>query len=195
MNVFGDRPLRDGAAQPRRHRRRVAVERIAQLGHHRHVIAELLDRLQDRVELEVLADRLRRPEPGPLAERHEDRAEPARRVGRRGGLADCRQRRHHRFEQRQGQRDPHPAQERPPGQRHLGDEHGGELLLWHARKGVAYYVDRYRAAVRTAGFSISWVTLVRFWNGVLLTIPSTIDENLYPLGAVSRTMARTVGMS
>ena len=53
----------------------------------------------------------------------------------------------------------------------------------------------YRAAVRTAGFSMSWVTFIRFWNGALLTMPSTIDENLLSWRAASRTIARTVGMS
>jgi hypothetical protein len=102
------------------------VERVAQLGDNRDVIAEGLERLQDRRELEVLPHRLGRPEAGPFTKRHEHGAEPALRIGR--GFGRCRQSRHHRFEQRQGKRDAQAAQEGPPGQRQLCDEHDHELL-------------------------------------------------------------------
>ena len=80
VDVLGERLLRERAAQPRRHRRRVSVERVAQLRDDGHLLPELLERLEDWSELEVERRRWRGPEAGPLAERHEHGAESARRV-------------------------------------------------------------------------------------------------------------------
>jgi hypothetical protein len=79
-----------------------ALLRTVEVGDHVHVIAELLDRLQDGAELEALARCRRGPVARTLAHRHEDRAEAL--DGRRGCQRRARQRRYHRVEQRQGQR-------------------------------------------------------------------------------------------
>jgi hypothetical protein len=91
----------------------MSVERIAQLGHDRQRILERLERFEDRRELNIASDRFRRPVAWTFAKRHKNRAEAALRV--RGGSGRCRQGRHHRFEQRQRQRDADASQERPPG--------------------------------------------------------------------------------
>ena len=80
-------------------------------------LAELLDRLHDDVELEVLADRLRLPVARPLAERREDGAKARDRFRGRGEGW------HHRFEQRKAQRGAHAAEHRSTGQLHFGDKH------------------------------------------------------------------------
>jgi hypothetical protein len=91
-----------------------------------HLIPERREGRQDRRELEVRAftdgppvvhaDEVHRDAVGQV-----DEAEAAHSPGRRRG--QCRQRRHHRVEQRQRQRGAQAAQEGAAWQRHPGDEH------------------------------------------------------------------------
>ncbi len=60
-----------------------ALQRPVEVRDDRHRIAERLERLEDRAELEAGAGRRRRPVAGPLAHRHEDGAEAPRRRRRR----------------------------------------------------------------------------------------------------------------
>ena len=80
---------------------------------------EALQRPQDGRQVEPGALRRRRPVEHVHAVPDVDRGETRR------GRRPSRQRRHHRVEQRQGQRGAHPAQERPPRQRQLLDQHRG----------------------------------------------------------------------
>ena len=64
-----------------------AGRRPIEIGDHVTAIAERLERLQDRTELEARSGRGRRPVAGPLAHRHEHRAEASRRRGRGRGLS------------------------------------------------------------------------------------------------------------
>ena len=94
--------------------------RPGEIADHDQRIAERLERLQDRRELEVGARLAGRPLLHDGAVGHVDGAKSRRRrrgCGRREG-------RNHRFERRQRHDGAHPAQERPTRQRHLGNEHG-----------------------------------------------------------------------
>ena len=125
------------------------------------LIAERLERLHDRLELEVAAGL--RPDatcPGYTPFGHVDRAEPERR--RRGRVRLRGERRHHRVEQRQRDRGAErAAQERAAGQMLLRDDHGYSVSLRFVRP----CVDRFRPVP----------SLVRIWNGALSTIPMMID--------------------
>ena len=151
------------AGKPHRRRGRVPARRrilrAIQAAHDTHLIAEALERLQDRRELEPRALRRRRPLRLNLAVRHVDRSEaPHRRSG--GPRLRC-HRRHHRVEQRERERDSHPSQERSAWQRAFADQH-------HGSPGLS---DR-RAAAVAAG---TGTPLALIWNGTLLTTPSTTD--------------------
>ena len=114
---------------------------VRQTAQHQQPIAERRERAENRREVEPGARRGRHPLLLNHTVRDVDEAEPARRAG--GGLRQRRRGRNHGVEQRQGHRGAQPAQERPSGQHHFGDDH--------------------------------WAFLI--WNGVLFTIPLTIDAN------------------
>ena len=94
-------------------------------------VAERLQRLQDRGELE--------PAPldrgGPVAHdrpvRHVHHAQPRLRLRRRP--LDRGQRGNHAVEQRQGHRRPEAAEHGTPGKRLSGDDHDSDLLIWNGR--------------------------------------------------------------
>jgi hypothetical protein len=87
------------------------------------LVAESLEGLHDRLELEVGADGCRMPRIRIHAVRHVDRSEPERRLGCRLRLG--RQRRHHRIEHGQRHRGAKgTAKERAAGQMLLRDDHG-----------------------------------------------------------------------
>ena len=86
-----------------------------------HAIAERLERLGDERELEVPAFLGRAPVAGRGAVRVPDADEAPH--GRRGGEPQRRESGHHRVEQRQGEGDAHPVQERPTRYVSLGDKH------------------------------------------------------------------------
>ena len=133
VGAFG--PLRMHAGQPGAGAARViAVRRrsdasrlvLRQAADDDQLIRERRQRRQDRRQLEVAALALRLPvvHAGDVhrhAVRHVD--EPQAATGLAAASRRRRQRRHHRVEQRQRQRDAQAAQERPPRQRHLGDDH------------------------------------------------------------------------
>ena len=108
-------------------RARAQVDRLAprclHLADRDELVAEPLERLHDRLELEVGTDGCRMPRIRIHAVRHVDGPEPERRLGCRLRLG--RQRRHHRIEH--GQRHSGAkgtAQERAAGQMLLRDDHG-----------------------------------------------------------------------
>ena len=55
VDVLRDGHLRDRAAQPGCDRARVSIQRVAQLGHDRHMIAKRLERLQNGSKVEIRA--------------------------------------------------------------------------------------------------------------------------------------------
>ena len=108
-------------------RARAEVDRFAprrlHLADGDELIAEPLERLHDRLELEVAADGRRMPRVRVHAVRHVDGPEPERRLCRRPRLG--RQGRHHRIEHGQRHRGAKgAAQERAAGQMLLRDDHG-----------------------------------------------------------------------
>ncbi len=135
--------------------------------HHREDVAERLERLHDGLEREVGSGRRRRPMRRDDAVRHVHR--PEAQAGVRCGAGRRRQRGHHGVEQRQRHAGPHPAQERPPGQRHLCNEHRSPSPRSNP--------PDYRPATRCAGVSRSSAGFIRIWNGRLLTTPRMISEN------------------
>src|SRR5207249_9515565 len=97
----------------------------------------------------------RRPRAHRRAVRRVDEAETLHRTRRRPG--EDGERRDHRIQQRQGDRDAHATQEGPTGQRHLEDTHRS------APHRAATFVF--------AGRSASAPRALRIWNGVLFTTP------------------------
>ena len=120
-DVFGFRALGGRAGQEGRDAARMrAFRRFVGAADHDEMIAERLERLQNRRELEARAGRVRGPLVHHGAHRHEDGAESARRRGgrgQRGGRGD------HRIEERQRKRGPDALQESSTRQRHFRDEH------------------------------------------------------------------------
>ena len=100
---------------------------VRQAGDDEQPVAERRERLEDRRQLEARAVGRRRPLLHLDAVRHVDDRQPARRRRTRPRAAS--ERRHHAVEQRQRQRGAEAAQERPAGQRHLGDEHHACLSI------------------------------------------------------------------
>ena len=139
----------DGAAQERRG----GVRRVPgqlQPRNQDEPIPEGGERFVDGPQLEARPDRRRCPVVHRHAVRHVDRPEAPDRFRRRPDRG--RQRRHHRIEQRQGQRGAHAAQHGPPRQRPLRD------------------------AVHLATLSSDACVDAFIRNGVLLTTPSTRDD-------------------
>ncbi len=117
--------LRPHTTEPRRGAERVDGGRIccamAKSAHDVQAIAERLERLEDRRELESGALGRRRPLVHDGAVRDVDESEARERLGR--GLCQQRPGRNHRVEQRQRQTHPDALQERSARQVLLGDEH------------------------------------------------------------------------
>ena len=159
IRVHALRRLRPHPAQPRRRAQRVDRGRVggamAEARDDVHVVAERLERLEDGRELEVGAFLRRRPAVHDRAVRQVDEAEPRRRIRRR--LREQRARRHHRVEQRQRERGSDALEERPAIKMLSGDEHAS---------------SRTQNPLLTSNFSL----LTFFRNGVLRTMPRTIDE-------------------
>ena len=127
VEVLGLGTLGRRSGEPRRGADRVgAARRTIQVRDDDEAVAEFLDRLQDRRELEPGPRGRRRPVTGPLAHRHEHGAKPERWL--RGGLRQRRRGGNHRIEEREGQRGTHPLEDRPARQRPLGDEHVRSLM-------------------------------------------------------------------
>ena len=135
--------VRMHAGQPRGGRARVVAGAVAkrasrdlrQAAQHDDVLAERLERLHRRAELEVGADLPGRPHEllralvvaADDAVRRVDVTEPHGRFP--GGLRERGQRREHRIEHRESHRGAYASQERPPRQGFVGDDHDSEALL------------------------------------------------------------------
>ena len=115
------------------------------------------ERLEDRRHLEAGSHFVRHPVSRRHAVGNKRGDEP--RLRRGGRLRQKRRGRHHRVQQRQGERRAGAAQERPPGKVLLRDKHG---FLFRAQRAAA----------------CCWTSapLMLFWNGALLTTPSTSVE-------------------
>src|SRR6185295_9614254 len=206
LAVFRGDQLIDGRAEKRAHRvaartrareqhraARVIAARLlvgrrrlrhVEAGDEHDAIADRLERLGDERELEVLALLQRTPVAGRGAVRMPDADEAPRRRGRRQPRG--RQRRHHRLEQRQGQRDTGAAQEGPPR----------NVLLRYVHRLLLTESVPFRRPSRAHGvLGAASVAFTRIWNCALRTTPSTIAENLLWSRAASRAIARTTGMS
>ena len=128
------RALRLGAGQEGGGRRRVAGALAGPRGadavqsrEHHDLVADRLERLQGRRQLEAGACRLRGPVLARRAVRHDH---DAKTLGRhRRGLAGRGQGRHHGIQEGQRERRPHPAQHGAPRDRLLGNEHQPALLV------------------------------------------------------------------
>ena len=125
LDVLGLGLLGDRAAQPAGGADGVVGHRLAarprQVAEQVQAVTERLERLEDGLELEAGARRVRHPVLRRRAVGKVDGAEALRRRGRRLGQRG--ERRDHRFEQRQRHRGADSAQERAPGQCSLGDKH------------------------------------------------------------------------
>ena len=128
------RALRFGASQEGSGRRRVTgalagprgTDAIQSREHH-DLVADRLERLQGRCQLEVGACRLRGPVLARSAVRHNH---DTKTLGRhRRGLTNRGQGRHHGIQEGQRQRRPHASQHRAPRDRLLGNEHQPALLV------------------------------------------------------------------
>src|SRR5439155_25862128 len=144
-----------------------------------------LERLGDERELEVLSLLQRAPEAGSRAVRVPDADEAPYR--RSGCQPRGRQRRYHRLEQRQGQRDAGAAQEGPP--RSVVLRHVHRLAPRRVRL-PARCLPRAHGVPGAASRAFT-----RIWNCALRTTLSTMAENRLSSFAMSRAIARTVGMS
>src|SRR5262245_30800868 len=137
-------------------------------------VAERLQRLRDEREREVFPFLERAPIARRRAMWVPDADEPLRRG--RGGQPQRPECRHHRFQQRQRQRDAGATEERAPRDVFLRCKH--------------------RSAPRAATMSHPYeACFTRIRNCALRTTPRTIAENRLPSLSTSRAIARTVGMS
>ncbi len=145
------------ARQPRGGRARVvagavtkgASRDLRQAAQHDDVLAERLERLHRRAELEVGADLPRRPHEllralvvaADDAVRRIYVTEPHRRFA--GGLRERGQRREHRIQRGESHRGAYAPQERPPRQGLVGDDH--DVLIWN---GVLFTIERINDDIR-----------------------------------------------
>ena len=126
MHAGQERPGRAGVVAGPLAGQRVAVL-VGEAAQHGQAVAVRRQRLHHRLDVEGGAGRLGRPLLHDDAVRHVDHAEPLDRRG--GGQPLRRERRDHAVEQRQRERRADAAQERPPGQMRLGDDHCSRAFL------------------------------------------------------------------
>jgi hypothetical protein len=98
-----------------------------QAGQHRQLVAERLERLEDRRILESAPLGGRRPLFHHHAVRHVDDPKALDRFG--GGFGGGDHRRHHAIEKRQRQTSTETTQDGAPGDRLLGDDHDSALRI------------------------------------------------------------------
>ena len=106
-----------------------ALRSGAQIGDDIQMRAEGFERLEDRRQVEARARALRRPMAHDHAVGRVHGAEATH--GPRSGLGEHGRRGNHGIEQRQRDSRTKSSQERPAGQRHPGDDHDGDLLIWN----------------------------------------------------------------